>query len=220
MGVVGDEKYTDLREKVQATVYTAFLQNLDFLGAGRFEVRTAGNPNAMIPAVWRAVQEFDRNLPIFDVKKTQVEQIDQALFQERHFAKLSSFFGFLALALASVGLYGITTHAITRRANGIGIRLALRAHRLTILRAALGEALGLVAIAIAIGTPAAVAASRLTSAMPYGPKPADSVTLGSVALVMAVLRTMPATCPRAGQPALVEDARTVDPSLFPRSPIH
>jgi ABC-type antimicrobial peptide transport system permease subunit len=105
VGVAADTKYSNLRNEVPPTAYLPAFQDSN-LGFIRFEVRTAGDPRDIISAVRHAVQSLDKDLPISDVK-TQVEQIDQTLFQERLFAKLSSFFGLLALILACIGIYGI-----------------------------------------------------------------------------------------------------------------
>ena len=96
VGVAADTKYSNLRNEVPPTAYLPAFQDSN-LGFIRFEVRTAGDPRDIISAVRHAVQSL----------KTQFEQIDQILFQERLFAKLSSFFGLLALILACIGIYGI-----------------------------------------------------------------------------------------------------------------
>jgi len=106
VGVAADAKYSSLRRESPATVYHPFRQTLESIGSMNFEVRTGADPRAMILAVRRAVQDLDKDLPLFDVK-TQNEQVDELLLQERMFAKLSSFFGLLALLLACVGLYGM-----------------------------------------------------------------------------------------------------------------
>ena len=91
VGVVGDAKYFDLRREAPATIYVPWLQNLDLNGAMHFEVRTAGNPMELASAVRRVAQSMDRNLALYDFR-SQEEQINQTLFQERLFARLTSFF--------------------------------------------------------------------------------------------------------------------------------
>ncbi len=186
VGVVGDASYADLRREVPPTVYYPYLQGPDQLGPMHFEVRTAGDPMHMVTSVRNIVQSLDKNLPLFNVK-TQVEQIDQTLFQERLFAKLSSFFGLLALALACVGLYGIMSYAVARRTNEIGIRMALGAERDNILRMVMRETLVMVALGVGIGIPAALAATRIISSMLYDLKPTDPLTFIMSASVMIVV---------------------------------
>jgi ABC-type antimicrobial peptide transport system permease subunit len=132
---------------------------------------------------------LDNNLPLFDVN-TQVEQIDQTIFQERLFAKLSSFFGLLALTLTCVGLYGIMAYAVTRRTNEIGIRVALGADRRTIMGMVMRDVLALVAIGIIIGIPAALASARLISHMLFGLTPTDPLTIVVTSLVMAAVAAL------------------------------
>ena len=127
-----------------------------------------------------------RTYPLSSIR-TQVEQIDQTLFQERLFAKLSSFFGLLALVLACIGIYGIMSCAVARRTNEIGIRMALGARQEDILRKVLREALVLVLVGIAIGIPIALGALRLISSMLFGLKPTDPLTLaGAIVFMLAV----------------------------------
>ncbi|MGD0010886.1 MAG: ABC transporter permease [Terriglobia bacterium] len=183
VGVVGDTRYADLRGDVPPTVYFPYLQQPKQLGPMHFEVRTAGNPMDMVTSVRRVVQSLGENLPLMEVK-TQTEQIDQTLFQERLFAKLSSFFGLLALALACVGLYGIMSYAVARRTNEIGIRMALGAERHNILGMVMRETLIMVALGVAIGIPAALAATRVISSMLYDLKPTDPLTIAVSASVM------------------------------------
>ena len=132
-----------------------------------FEVRTARDPQALIPAVRSAVASLDRNIPLFDVK-TQAQRIDELLLQERLFAKLSSFFGLLALLLACVGLYGIMSYAVVRRTGEIGTRMAPGAQRWDILRMFLRETPLLVTIGLALGIPASLITTRLAASVISG----------------------------------------------------
>ena len=186
VGVVGDARYGQLRDEAPPTVYVPSAQNVQELAEMTFEVRTAGDPTHWIGAIRQAVQGLDRNLPLFDVK-TQAEQIEQATFQERLFARLSSFFGLLALVLACVGLYGMMSYAVARRTNEIGIRMALGAEKGKILQMVLQEAMTLAALGIVIGVPAALAASRLIATMLYGLKSTDPLTIVSATAVLAAV---------------------------------
>src|SRR5439155_3710024 len=112
VGVAADAKYNDLRKDVLPTVYVPSLQDLKSLGATHFEVRTAGDPMALASAVRRVARDMDPNLALYQVL-SEVEQINQAVFQERLFARLTTFFGLLAALLACVGVYGIMAFAAT-----------------------------------------------------------------------------------------------------------
>jgi ABC-type antimicrobial peptide transport system permease subunit len=118
----------------------------------------------------------DKNLPLFNVK-TQSQQADESLAQERLFATLSSFFGLLALLLASIGLYGVMSYNVARRTNEIGIRMALGARRGDVVRLVLQETLLLVLIGLVVGFGTALATTRLISSMLFGLTPNDPITI-------------------------------------------
>jgi len=186
IGVVRDAKYHQVRGEAPPTVYVPYSQKLDWLGPMHFEVRTAGDPHDWIPAVRQMMQSVEENVPLFDVK-TQTEEIDETLFQERLFAKLTSFFGLLALLLACIGLYGIMAYAVVRRTNEIGIRMALGAQRSDVLGMVLGESLLLVTVGIALGLPVALAATRLLKSFLFGLTPNDPVAIVASILLMAAV---------------------------------
>jgi predicted permease len=188
VGVAKDTKYYSLRNEAPAIVYYPYRQAQSSSWM-HFELRTAADPHALIPDVRRALASLDRNVPVFDMK-TQTEQIDELLLQERLFAKLSSFFGLLALALACVGLYGILSYAVARRTAELGIRMALGAQRRDIVGMILREMLLIVTASLAVGIPAALATARLASSLIsdllYGLKAGDatSVVMAATALLL------------------------------------
>ena len=184
VGVAGDAKYSSMRDAVPPTVYTPYLQDVGFLGFMNFEIRTAGDPLALAPAVRRTSQSMDPNLALFEIK-SQIDQINQNLFQERLIARLTSFFGLLAALLGCVGVYGIMAFATSQRTREIGIRMALGANRREILGMVLRETFILVAIGIAAGTLVALEASRLVASFLFGLKPNDPLTILGAALLMA-----------------------------------
>jgi predicted permease len=189
VGVVGDAKYSDLRKEPPPTVYVPYAQNLDEPGAMNFEVRTAGDPKNWIGSVRQTVLGLDKSLPLFDIN-TQTEQIEQATFQERLFARLLSFFGLLALVLACVGLYGLMAYGVARRTNEIGLRMALGAERERVLWMVLGEMWWLMAAGVCIGLPLALAACRMVSSMLFGLKPADPVTIATATLILVAVAAL------------------------------
>ena len=189
VGVVGDAKYSDLRKEPPPTVYVPYAQDLDFPGAMNFEVRTTGDPKNWIGSVRQAVLGLDKSLPLFDIN-TETEQIEQATFQERLFARLTTFFGLLALLLACVGLYGVMAYAVARRTNEIGLRMALGAEREHALWMVLRETLWLMAGGVCIGLPLALAASRLVSSMLFDLKPTDPVTMSTATLILVAVAAL------------------------------
>ena len=194
VGMVGDSKYNDLRQAVPATLYLPYQQDLNLLGPMHFEVRTAVNPMDLAGAVRRVARDMDRNLALFEVK-TQVDQINQTLFQERLFARLTSFFGAIAAVLACVGIYGIMAFAVTRRTREIGIRMALGASRGKISEMVLRETSLLVGFGMAVGILLALAAARLIAALLYGLKPTDPLTIAMAILLMASAAALAAYLP-------------------------
>jgi len=148
-----------------------------------FEVRTAGDPMELVSAVRRVARDMDPNLALYRVQ-SEVEQINQAVFQERLFARLTTFFGLLAALLACVGVYGIMAFAATQRTREIGIRMALGASRREILQMVLRESLLLVAVGIAMGIFMALGASRSISTLLFGLQPTDPLTIAAATLLM------------------------------------
>jgi len=181
VGVVRDTKYNDLRREINATMYTP-------QGAGRatFELRTAADPQAILPAIREVVAQVNTNLPLFDVK-TESEQIDRLLFQERLVARLSGFFALLALVLACVGLYGLLSYEVSRRTREIGIRMALGAHRETVLKLILRQGLVLAIVGAVVGIGVASGVMRYLASMLYDVRANDPVTMIAVAVLLTVV---------------------------------
>ncbi|HSF23866.1 MAG TPA: ABC transporter permease [Blastocatellia bacterium] len=181
VGLTQNAKYTDMRSETQPTIYLPYLQSIP--RRATFIVRTSGNAAAMATPIREAMHEVDSNLPLSDVK-TQSQQADDSLRQERLFATLSSFFGVLALLLACIGLYGVMSYGVARRTNEIGIRMALGASAPRVTRMVMRETMVVVLIGIALGLGGAVATTRLISAMLFGLAPTDPVTISFAILLM------------------------------------
>jgi ABC-type antimicrobial peptide transport system permease subunit len=122
------------------------------------------------------VQEIDKDLPLRDVR-TQTEQIDATVMQERLFATLTSAFGILALILAAIGIYGIMAYTVARRTSEIGVRMALGARPRQVRLMVLRESGWMAIIGIAVGIGASIGLARLVRAMLYGLSPSDPTTL-------------------------------------------
>jgi predicted permease len=189
VGLVKDAKYDNLRTSPPRTIYMPLFQAPDQRRPMTFEVRTVGNPTSMIAAVRHAIQSIDKDLLVFDVK-TQAEQVNESLTQERLIATLSSFFGLLALLLACVGLYGLMSYTVLRRTNEIGIRVALGAQPGDILWLVLGETMLLILAGVAIVVPIALAATRLVSTFLFGLTPTDSTTITIATLLLIAVAAL------------------------------
>jgi len=181
VGVVRDAKYSDLRRDIQATVYRP-----QHAGGASFELRTAANPQAIVPAVRDVVAKMNANLPLFEIT-TQSEQIDRLLFRERLVARLSGFFGVLALTLASIGLYGLLSYEVAKRTREIGIRIALGATAGDVMRLIVSQGLVLSFVGGLAGIGAAAGVTRYLKSMLYGVQANDPLTMIAVALLLAVV---------------------------------
>ena len=195
VGVIGDVKSDDPRELPRPTVYSPILQIEDPSAyKATIHVRTQGDASGLAPSVRQAINEVDSTLPIFEVT-TLDESFNRNLRQEHLITQLVSFFGGLALLLASIGLYGLMAHAVTRRTNEIGIRVALGAQRRTVGWLVLRESLLLVFAGLVLGVPAAIFAARLISSQLFGVTPADVITLIGAGLVLAAVALVAAYVP-------------------------
>jgi predicted permease len=192
VGVAADAKYTVLRGATPPTVYVSALQQVD--GNANFAVRLVAPDAAMLAAIRAAVREVDPALPVLNLR-TQDEQIDRLHAQERLFARLSGFFGLVALALACVGLYGLMSYAVLRRTAEIGLRMALGARRAQVLRMILRESLTFVVVGLAAGLAIAAGASRLVATLLFGLSGTDPVTYGASASLLAAVALLASLSP-------------------------
>jgi predicted permease len=181
VGVVRDTKYGNLRREINPTMFTPLNGS-----AASFEVRTAGDPQALIPIIRNTVAQIDPNLPLRDVS-TQSQQIDRLLFQERLVARLSGFFGLLALLLACIGLYGLLAYEVARRTREVGIRMALGAQARDVLGLVLRQGLALVIAGTVLGIGLAIGLTRYLKSMLFDVRANDPLTLSAVALLPLVV---------------------------------
>jgi predicted permease len=182
IGVAADTRYADLRYETPPTFYIPYLQ-ADVSNRMMVEIRTKTEPFSVLPQVRAVVQSLDRDLPLVGVR-TQDQQIEASLSSERTFAELTSGFGLVALALASIGIYGLTAYTVTCRTAEIGIRMALGAQVEQILRAVLREALWIGVLGVSAGIGASLWLARFIGSMLYGLRAADPVTLALTALLL------------------------------------
>ena len=181
IGLVRDAKYSDLRREIHAMMYMP-----QSVGGASFELRTAADPQAILPAVREVVAQVNTNLPLFDVK-TESEQIDRLLFQERLVARLSGFFGLLALVLACVGLYGLLSYEVSRRTREIGIRMALGAHPGSVLKLVLRQGIVLAIVGAGAGIGVALGVMRYLTSMLYDVHANDPLTMIAVAVLLTIV---------------------------------
>jgi predicted permease len=181
VGIVANAKYNSLRREVQPTFY---IPNIG--GDAFFELRTAGSPAAMIPAVRNIVSHENEDLALFRIS-TQTQAIDRQISSERITAQLSSFFGLLALVLACLGLYGLLSYEVTQRTREIGIRMAIGAQSHNVVRLVLVKAVALIGAGAVVGIAVALGVTRFLSSFLYGVKAGDPITLIAVAAMLALV---------------------------------
>jgi predicted permease len=183
VGISGDAHYSDLRSDIPPTAYLDYAQ-WPLIDIGMtFAVRSRSDQGSIVAASRRVVQSIDRNLPLIDIR-SQTEQIDATMQQERVFAALTGSFGSLALVLACIGIYGVLAYSVAQRTSEIGIRLALGAQTRQVLWMVLRETVWMALIGVSIGLGGALLATRLFSTMLFEITPRDPGTLGGASLLL------------------------------------
>jgi len=184
IGVVKDVRHHLEDQRLPEAAWIPYTQaTTEMYGQMNFLIRTASAPASVIPALREQARSVDKSLPLVGVE-TQEAEVDEYLGDQRSMATLLSFFAALALALATIGLYGTMSYAVGRRTRELGIRFALGAQRGEVLRMVLRETMSLVAIGVAIGVPVGLTAARLLSSMLFGVKTTDAATISTAILVM------------------------------------
>jgi hypothetical protein len=185
VGVVVDSKYTGVREPDTPTAYFPY-QQVPEIGAMHYELRTASDPASFLPIVQRVIREFAPDVPLSQ-PLTQRQQFDASFSQDRLIARLSMFFGLLAVGLVATGVYGALAYAVSRRTSEVGLRMALGAQRDQVLWMILRQSFIVCLAGIALGLPLAIACSRLLQSMLFGVKPGDPLTfVAALAGIIAV----------------------------------
>ncbi|HEV2387014.1 MAG TPA: ABC transporter permease [Candidatus Acidoferrales bacterium] len=182
IGVVETGRYVDIHEPAEPYVFLPYSQH--FSAETWFFVQTSGSAQSLVPAVLAAARGADKNLPIVDAT-TLRRYLAAFLAEERASAQFLGSLGLLGMFLAAVGLYGVVAWLVQRRTREIGIRMALGAGPVNILRLALGQGIRLAGWGAAIGFLAAGAVARLMSHRLYGVKSTDPLTY-LVAITVAV----------------------------------
>jgi len=194
VGVVGDMRENELKGKMERRLYWP-VQPGDQV-ALNFEIRTRSRADAMVPVIRRELQEFVPTLKATNLQSVG-SLIDASYSDERLIAELCGFFGALALVLAATGIYGVMAYAMSRRTNEIGLRLALGAGRKDVLYMVLRETMLLTVAGIAIGLPAALAATRLIGASLVGLSASDPSTFVIAVLVVLIAAALAGFVPAA-----------------------
>jgi putative ABC transport system permease protein len=187
IGVVRDVKHSDLRTPSKPTGYLAIDRDTE---RRRFDMtyylRTSSSPGAAMSSVRAAIQQIDPKLALDDFRPMEA-QIDTQLTTEKLVTFLATCFGVLATVLCAVGLYGVLAFSATQRTREIGIRMALGADRMAVLRMMLGEIGRLLLISFVIAVPLAVVFGRLLRNQLFGVSNYDPLTLLAVVGIIGVV---------------------------------
>ena len=182
VGVVSDDRDTSLKKDPEPLYYQPARQ-VGYIGTGDFVIRTSGNPLAIAPVIEKQVWAVDSNAPILGLR-TMDQNIANSAAEPRFQSSLLTSFGALGLLLAMIGLYGVMSYAVVQRTHEIGVRMALGASRLDVMRLVVGEGAGLALIGVASGLAASWALMRFLRSLLFEVSPTDPVSFAGVGVLL------------------------------------
>jgi putative ABC transport system permease protein len=184
VGIVGDIRHRGLHIPPEPEMYVPYAQQP--WQSFRLAIRTTGDPMRLSSAMRQAVWSMDREQPVTRVQT--LEKIVAASHSETTFyATLLASFAGLALAMASIGIYGVLSYAVERRTREIGVRIALGAQRKDVLALVVSQGLKLALVGLALGIAAAWAVTRFIETLLYGVKPTDPAVFAGVSLLLLLV---------------------------------
>jgi putative ABC transport system permease protein len=183
-GIVGDSKHTAVEAAPQPELYEPTLRN----GAGFYDIvmRSTVAPESLTQTARAAFRELDPNLPLFTIR-TLNETVQMNLARQRFALQLLGAFAVLALVLAAIGLYGVLSYSVSQRTREIGLRMALGARAVDVIRLVLGEAMRLVLLGVGIGFVLSLAAGRVMTNLLYGVSATDPLTITGVLVLLGAV---------------------------------
>ena len=203
VGVVGDIRQTAIDEPAKPTIYIDNMQNSRV--RVNLAIRTAGAPLAMTRRIEDAIWSLDRDQTITSVF-TFDDIMNEAVARPRLLTVLLGVFGGLGLLLGSLGIYGVLAYLVNQRQREIGVRMALGAQEVDVLRLIVWRGLALAIAGVVIGLIGAVALTRLMQGVLYGIEPTDPLTFGAVALGLLAVAALASWLP-------ARRAASVDPAV-------
>lgn len=191
VGVVGHVKQSALNEDGRAEIYRPWSQippkwKADFTRAMDMIVKTSVEPNSLVASIKREIRAIDKDQPIAQVQ-TLDDKLSESVAPQRFTLLLLGIFALIALSLACAGIYGVMSYAVNQRTHEIGVRMALGAQSLDVLKLMLREGMGLVLVGLGLGLAGSFALTRVMRGMLFGVTPTDATTLVGVSgVLMAV----------------------------------
>ncbi len=207
VGVVADVKYDGLRSNSQPSIYHNYLQAP--MRRMNVIIQTSGDPTAMVPVARQALAELDPSMPLAGVRTLQ-DVVDTAMSRDRFSMLLLSIFGLVALALASIGVYGVLAYAVEQRRSEVGIRMALGASSSDVRGMVMREGARLTGVGLIMGVLAALLGAGVSASQLYGVSPRDPKVFLSVVGVLAITGLFASYLP-------ARRATRVDPMVAMRS---
>ncbi|HKA20807.1 MAG TPA: ABC transporter permease [Blastocatellia bacterium] len=186
VGIVGDVRDLTLEEPATPEIYFPYLQNPLFDSFERsvtVVVRTKSSPTGMVEGLRAELLSMDKTLPVYALKP-MTEYLSDSLSKRRFNLVLLSVFAAVAVLLAAVGIYGVISYVVSQRTHEIGIRVAVGAHSIDILRLIVGQAMILTLVGIAIGIGAALALTRLMESLLFDVSVTDPLTFVVISAVL------------------------------------
>jgi predicted permease len=185
VGIVGDAKYTGVKDKMRPVVYTAHLQDSK-LGTVTYYVRTSGDPAPVLRQIAAVVSRVDPDVPVQELK-TLPQQIRESVSVDRMIGTLSAAFASLATLLAAVGLYGVLGYTVAQRTREIGVRMALGADQWKVRGLVLRQVAWMTLAGGTLGVIAALAFGRTARSLLFGLDEYDPVSVVAAASVLAAV---------------------------------
>jgi predicted permease len=186
VGVARNAKYRLLTSPTEPVIYFPSYQAYSPTHDTTIHLRTTGDPRTVASSVEETIHQLNPELPLFNVNPLSVTMQLGTLFG-RVAATFAASFGFLAMVLAAVGVYGVVAYTTRQRTREIGIRMALGAEKGGIYRLVLGQGFRLTLAGLVVGTALGLAFTRLLKAQLFGVSETDAITFASVGLLLAVV---------------------------------